>query len=72
VGGISTIVKDHINGMTFGLNATVDEYCHYIVNTFSQPNQYQTLAHASRNEFDTRLNWKIAANNVSNMISELI
>ena len=31
VGGIGTVIKDHINGMTFALDASVATYCNYIV-----------------------------------------
>lgn len=72
VGGISTIVKDHINGMTFGLDAPIATYCDYIVKTQQAPHHYEQLALSSYNEFVTRLNWKIAAQTVKKMIADVI
>jgi len=61
VGGISTIVKDNINGMTFLLNAPVEMYCDYIINIMNDQQAYRPLALSSYNEFVTRLNWHSAA-----------
>lgn len=71
VGGIGTVVKDNVNGMTFGLDAPVDTYCNYIVNTLANREQYQQLALAAFNEFETRLNWQVAADSVVRMIKEI-
>lgn len=68
VGGISTIVKDNVNGMTFGLDATVASYCDYIVNVMSDEKRYSELAHSAHNEFVTRLNWAAAAEKVKGLI----
>lgn len=71
VGGISTIVKDHINGMTFGLDASIKTYCDYIVNLMSDRKRYDEMAMAAYNEFITRLNWPAAAKTVKQLIQEL-
>jgi glycosyltransferase involved in cell wall biosynthesis len=71
VGGIGTVVKDNVNGMTFGLDAPIDTYCTYIVNALANRETYQQLALASFNEFETRLNWGVAAGNVAKMIREI-
>lgn len=68
VGGISTIVKDNVNGMTFGLDASVKSYCDYIVNVVNDERRYKELAHSSYNEFATRLNWSAAANQVRGLV----
>lgn len=70
VGGISTIVKDNVNGMTFALNAPVERYCDYIVNLMHDRERYNALALSSYNEFLTRLNWKAAAETVKRLIGE--
>lgn len=72
VGGISTIVKDNINGMTFSLNATVKEYCDYIVALMSDPHRYQTLALSAFNEFVTRLNWESAVGKAKKLMEEVL
>ncbi|MBA3660193.1 MAG: glycosyltransferase family 4 protein [Gammaproteobacteria bacterium] len=60
VGGISTIIKDHINGFTFSLEAKVATYCDYIVTTMQDKKNYDALALSSFNEYATRLNWTSA------------
>src|SRR3990167_1115131 len=64
VGGIGTIVKDHLNGMTFALDASIQTYCDYIVNMMQDRKRYEALALSSYNEFITRLNWKVATEQV--------
>jgi glycosyltransferase involved in cell wall biosynthesis len=72
VGGISTIVKDHINGMTFSLNASPQEYCDYIVNLMKQPEKYRALALSAFNEFKTRLNWGVAVETAKVLMKEVL
>jgi len=68
VGGISTIVKDNVNGMTFGLDASVQSYCDYIINVMANKQRYNELANSSYNEFATRLNWASAAEQVKSLL----
>jgi glycosyltransferase involved in cell wall biosynthesis len=68
VGGIGTIVKDNINGMTFGLDASIQSYCDYIVNLMHDRKRYDEMAAASYHEFVTRLNWPAAAREVKRLI----
>lgn len=68
VGGISTAVKDNINGMTFGLDASTDVYCRYLMNLMGQYSEYEKLALSAFNEYQTRLNWKTATRSVVDMI----
>ena len=72
VGGISEIIKDGINGITFSFETTVQEYCDYIVNTWSNYPGYEALALSSFNEYTTRLNWQVAASKVKSLIAEVI
>jgi glycosyltransferase involved in cell wall biosynthesis len=60
VGGIGTIIKDNINGMTFGLDASVATYCDYIVNLMQDRKRYEDMALAAYNEYVTRLNWQVS------------
>lgn len=68
IGGISTVVKDHINGMTFALEAEPERYCEYIMNLMKNYSQYEELALSSFNEYETRLNWKTAVTKVQQLI----
>ncbi len=72
VGGISTIVKDDLNGMTFGLAAPVEAYCKYIVEVMRDYSRYENLALASFNEYETRLNWRSAVNTATQLIEEFL
>lgn len=71
VGGIGTIVKDNINGMTFALDAPIRRYCDYIVNLMHDRQKYEALALSSYNEFVTRLNWKASAERVNKIIKDV-
>lgn len=68
VGGIGTIVKDDINGMTFALDAPVSCYCDYMVNIMQDRARYEALALSAYHEFITRLNWKAAAETVKGLL----
>jgi len=71
VGGISTAVRDSINGMTFGLDAPIRVYCDYIVSLFQDRARYEELALSAYNEYVTRLNWKAATGNIRNLLINL-
>lgn len=72
VGGISTAVRDNINGMTFALDAPIQNYCDYIVNTVNNQERYQELALSAHNEYETRLNWKVATKKVKELMKEVV
>ncbi len=72
VGGITTIIKDNVNGRTFSRNAAISEYCDYITNLFSSYTQYKSLAISSFHEYQNRLNWKVAGQTVKNLLHELV
>lgn len=72
VGGIADVVKDNINGMTFSLEATIKEYCDYIINLMDNKPQYEALALSAFNEYQTRLNWQVALKQVKQIIHETI
>ncbi|HSW70201.1 MAG TPA: glycosyltransferase family 4 protein [Gammaproteobacteria bacterium] len=70
-GGISTIVKDHVNGMTFALDAPMERYCDYIMQLMQNYSRYEELALSAFNEYKTRLNWNVAVKQVMQFIEEL-
>lgn len=72
IGGINTIVKDGLNGMTFSLDANPTAYCDYLVNLMANRNEYESLALSSYEQFITRLNWKTAAQQVKSYIAEVV
>lgn len=72
VGGIGTIVKDNINGMTFALDASSKSYCDYIVNLMQDRNRYEELALSAYHTYQTRLNWQAATLQAKKLIEEII
>jgi glycosyltransferase involved in cell wall biosynthesis len=71
VGGISTIIKDNLNGMTFALDAQTSVYTTYIMQLMQNYSQYEEMAMNAFHEYETRLNWGVATQTVRKYISEL-
>lgn len=71
-GGIPTLIKDEYNGKVFDLEADIQEYCNYIIKMFNNIDSYQKLAISSFNEYQTRLNWNIAARQVKELLMSCI
>ena len=72
IGGIPTIIKDNLNGKVFPLNASISEYCTYIVNLFSNYSEYKKLALSSFNDYQVRLNWSSAGKAAKSLFKHLI
>jgi glycosyltransferase involved in cell wall biosynthesis len=71
VGGISTVIKDDINGMGFALDSAPGVYCDYITNLMADFPRYQNLALSAFNEYQTRLNWQSATSAVKQLITTI-
>lgn len=71
VGGITTIIKDDINGKTFSLDADVSEWSKYIAKVFTDTPRYNELCLSSFREFELRLNWDVAGRTIMNLIKEI-
>jgi len=72
IGGIPSIIKENINGKTFDLNASIEEYSRYIASLFSDYSRYRSLAISSFNEYKSRLNWNVAVNEAKQLMYDLI
>jgi glycosyltransferase involved in cell wall biosynthesis len=72
VGGITTVIKNNLNGKSFSKQTNIAEYCTYISNLFSDYSQYRRLALSSFNEYQSRLNWSVAGQTVKKLMMELI
>ncbi len=72
IGGISSIVKDGINGKTFELDILLEESCSYIEMLMSNRMAYKTLALSAYNEYETYLNWKTTGRAVKRLMEEVI
>lgn len=71
-GGITTIIKNNVNGITYPLSTDVDEYVKYIHDLFSDQDRYRNLALSSYNDFKIRLNWTVAGNTISDYLKKLL
>ncbi|MFE1747588.1 glycosyltransferase family 4 protein [Coleofasciculus sp. H7-2] len=72
VGGIPTILRDNLNGKIFALDASIADYCSYILQTFTQVYEYDKIAISSFNEYQSRLNWSVAGKTVKSLLTELL
>ncbi|MDX1901526.1 MAG: glycosyltransferase family 4 protein [Gammaproteobacteria bacterium] len=72
VGGITTAIKNNINGMTFSLDAPEKIYCDYIIDLMQNYSRYEALALSSFDQYQTRLNWRTATDHVRKLIRESI
>lgn len=68
IGGITTIVKNNVNGMTFPLDTPIQDYCDYITGLIDNHHAYQALAMSSFNEYQQRLNWQAATKRVIELL----
>lgn len=72
VGGVATIVHDGINGKVFNLTDQPETYATYLMQLISDRSAYTALAKSAFHEFETRLNWKVAAPKIADEISKII
>lgn len=70
VGGIPYIIKDGVNGKTFSLEASIDEYVDYIREYALNKEQYKQLALSSYDEYSKHLNWKSIGLKLKKIIEE--
>jgi len=57
VGGITSLIREDMNGRTFPLEARGQAYADYILELFSRNGDYVKMAHTSYREYRDRLNW---------------
>jgi glycosyltransferase involved in cell wall biosynthesis len=72
MGGIPTIIRDGVSGYTFGLEATAEEYATTIATLWHDRDRYCSLAHQARHEFETRLNWAIACEQMRDRLAQCL
>jgi glycosyltransferase involved in cell wall biosynthesis len=71
VGGITTIVREGVNGFLLDPDADAAQYAELIQPFMVDPERYRQLAHASHNEYRTRLNWETSGHTVRSLIEQL-
>jgi glycosyltransferase involved in cell wall biosynthesis len=69
VGGITTAVRDRVNGRTFPATAPVRQYRDYVLDRFSSP-EYRQLCWSSFRETSARLNWRVAGEALHSLLRE--
>ena len=72
VGGIPTMIHNHINGQLFDKNVNVSEYCNYISSLFGNYSSYTSLALSAFHEYESRLNWNVAGRKAKELLMTLI
>ncbi|MBE9129027.1 MULTISPECIES: glycosyltransferase family 4 protein [unclassified Coleofasciculus] len=72
VGGISTLIKDDFNGKTFPPNASISDYCTYIVYLMNNYRVYKHLALSSFEQYQSHLSWSVAIQKLKQLMSELV
>lgn len=71
VGGITTVIRDNMNGYTFSLSDDENSYAEYIVSLFRDWKRYNELALSSFYEYEHRLNWDVAGKTITKLIGTL-
>ena len=71
-GGVTDVIKNGINGQLFDLNASIDEFADYIINTFEDKEKYRQLCLSSFNEYKTRLNWNYGTKIVYDTLKNIL
>jgi glycosyltransferase involved in cell wall biosynthesis len=71
VGGISTIIRNDVNGKMFSLDSEVSEWCNYILENFTEHSKYMDLCLSSFNEYKNRLNWDVAGKMIMKFLKDL-
>lgn len=72
IAGIPTVIKNGLNGQTFSQDASSNEYGEAIAHYLENYDDYRTLALSSFQEYQSRLNWSVAAKTARQTLSELI
>ena len=72
VGGVPTIVHNGANGQLFSPNSQISEYCDYITNLFGDYANYKALALSAFNEYESRLNWRVAGLHIKSLLETIL
>lgn len=72
VGGVPTMVHNDVNGRLFYPSADITHYCDYITNLFANYSSYQDLARSAFNEYESRLNWRVAGQKVKDLLKTIL
>lgn len=68
IGGLTTIVENDVNGQLFELGTPHETFAEYIEKTFVDYNKYIELAYSSYERYESKLNWGVNGERLSELI----
>jgi glycosyltransferase involved in cell wall biosynthesis len=71
-GGIATYIRNGVNGVRLGLDATAEQYANVISNLFRDRDRYEEMSMAAFQEYETRLNWRVGVNSLIALLEECL
>ena len=71
-GGVSSVIRTGKNGQLFPLSAGGEEYAEFIGGLMGSRRYYEALCRSSFTEYERRLNWDVAGNEVGRLIRGLL
>lgn len=72
IGGLRTVIQDGVNGFLVPANASPQEYCDYISYQYCAQDEYKKLALSSFNKYQLVHNWRVAAKELRDMLSNML
>lgn len=72
VGGIRSVIRNTINGHTFGVSEPAERYAEYIASVFMDKQAYVQLARSSFAEYRQRLNWNVVGRQMMDIFRSLL
>jgi len=70
-GGIASIIKHQKTGWCLPPNTPIQGYGQLILDTFRNPEKYQTIAQAAYQNYKTALNWQTACHSLIKLLETL-
>ena len=70
-GGISTIIKNGVNGQLFEIGTTPQIFADYIMKQFNNYDNYIQLARRSYKRFIEELNWEVAGKRITSIMNSI-
>jgi glycosyltransferase involved in cell wall biosynthesis len=72
VGGLPEVIREGVNGFTFPLDTGPAGYADAIQRIVADRDAYRKLAFSTFSEFETRLNWRTAINQMLHEMQSLL
>jgi glycosyltransferase involved in cell wall biosynthesis len=72
IGGITSVIRDGVNGHTFSLDAPFADYSQLILSYFNKSLDYASIVKSSREYYDSNLNWDKWGTSLNDIITELV